>query len=128
MSNKQFARIGDGVVNLMYSLALLIAIGDIKKTKLPGYILAEALRASGLRLYLPSRQDRYKLSDAAEALIGYAWLTGAIEIKEAANLIASMINPKLSVKNNTSNVVSAFTLLIRNIIKELGIVEEKSKN
>ncbi|MBS7287713.1 MAG: hypothetical protein KIH01_02925 [Candidatus Freyarchaeota archaeon] len=120
--NKQFARIGDGVVNLVYSLALFTATGEVKGTKLPGYVLAAALKASGLRSRLSSRQDRYRLSDAAEALLGYAWLSGAIKIKDAANSVASLINPKLSFKDNVENIVSAFTLLIK---KAIDALEEK---
>lgn len=122
--NKQFARIGDGVANLIYSLALFTATGEVKGTKLPGHILATALKASGLRSRLPSRQDRYRLSDAAEALLGYAWLSGVIKIKDAANSVASLINPKLSLKDNVENVVLAFTLLIKKAVDEL----EEGKN
>lgn len=118
MLNKQYAKIGDGVSNLIYSLALFIATGEVKKTKLPGYILAAALKASGLRSYLPSRQDKYKLSDAAEALIGYAWLEGKIKIKEVAGSIASLINPKVPLKDNVENVVLGFTLLLKKVVDE----------
>ncbi|MBS7246816.1 MAG: hypothetical protein KIH04_00825 [Candidatus Freyarchaeota archaeon] len=118
--NKQYARIGDGVSNLIYSLALFTATGEVKKTKLPGSILATALKASGLRSRLPSRQDKYGLSDAAEALIGYAWLKGKIEIKDVAISIASLINSKVPLKDNFENLVLGFTLLLKKVVEELS--------
>ncbi len=102
-------------------------MGEVKGTKLPGHILASALKISGLRLYLPSRQNTHKLSDAAEALIGYAWLMGKIKIKEVASSIASFIDPNISLKDNTQNVISAFSSLLNKIMDELVMGELEFK-
>ncbi len=44
--------------------------------------MAEAIRKAGLRSFLPSRIDKHMLSDAAEALLVYAWLTNALTIEQ----------------------------------------------
>jgi len=52
-----------------------------------GTPLAEAVRKAGLRKLLPSRIDKHVLSDAAEALLVYAWLTKALTLNECVGAL-----------------------------------------
>ncbi|MEM3479443.1 MAG: ribonuclease III family protein, partial [Candidatus Bathyarchaeia archaeon] len=42
---------------------------------------------AGMRSLLPKRTDRHKQADAAEALMVFGWLSGAISIKEMLNIL-----------------------------------------
>ena len=53
---------------------------------------------------MPSRVTRHKLADAAEAILGYAWLQGFITINESINLLLKR-----------DEVVDAFTILLLEI-------------
>jgi hypothetical protein len=53
-----------------------------------GTALAEALRKAGLRQLLPSRIDKHVLSDAAEALLVYAWLKNLLTLEDSVETIA----------------------------------------
>ena len=84
----ELAALGDAYVNLVYSLALSSQRDKPVGKKTEGGILASALRKAGLRRLLPSRTDRHKQADAAEALIAYAWLTGNFSLGETVNILS----------------------------------------
>ena len=83
LADKPLAGLGDAYVNFAYSLALSIRTGKPCGKKVKGTPLAEAVRKAGLRELLPSRIDKHVLSDAAEALLVYAWLKDAITLEES---------------------------------------------
>jgi hypothetical protein len=87
LTDKQPAKLGDAYINLVYSLALSEREGRPDGTKVKGTILAEALRKAGLRKLLPSRIDKHVLSDAAEAVIVYAWLQNLFTLKESVEIL-----------------------------------------
>jgi len=87
LSNHKLAALGDAYVNFLYSLAISKKSGEPTGTKVDSRILAEALKKTGLREYLPSRTDRHKQADAAEALIVYTWLKGLITLEEAVKTL-----------------------------------------
>jgi hypothetical protein len=87
LRDKPLAALGDAYVNFVYSLALSRKSGKPRGKKVKGTPLAEAIRETGLRRFLPSRIDRHVLSDAAEALLVYAWLNDAITIEESVDAL-----------------------------------------
>ncbi len=89
--NESLAKLGDPLVNLIYSLARSKARGEPDGDKAPNKVLSEALSGAGLRDLASSRVDRHRLGDVAEAIIAFAWLQDEIEIKEAADILASSL-------------------------------------
>jgi len=85
--DQKLAALGDAYVNFVYSLALSKRKGEPVGAKVDSRLLAEALRKAGLRNLLPSRIDRHKQADAAEALIVYAWVRGAMTIEEGVSIL-----------------------------------------
>jgi hypothetical protein len=83
LTDKPLAALGDAYVNFVYSLALSRKAGKPRGKKVKGTPLAEAIREAGLRRFLPSRIDKHVLSDAAEALLVYAWLNEFITMEES---------------------------------------------
>jgi hypothetical protein len=92
LMDKPLAALGDAYVNFVYSLALSRKMGKPMGKKVKGTPLAEALRKAGLRQFLPSRIDKHVLSDAAEALLVYAWLNNFITIEQSIELLEKTEN------------------------------------
>lgn len=86
--SEDLAKLGDPLVNLIYSLAISKARGAPDGDKASNKVLSEALSAAGLRDLASSRVDRHRLGDVAEAIIVFAWLRDEIEIEEAAEILA----------------------------------------
>jgi hypothetical protein len=74
-------------VNFVYSLALSRKMGKPSGKKVKGAPLAEAVRKAGLRRSLPARIDKHVLSDAAEALLVYAWLNNFITLEQSVEAL-----------------------------------------
>lgn len=93
LTDQKLASLGDAYVNFAYSLALSSRKGKPLGTKVKGDTLAEALKKSGLREYLPARITRHILADAAEALIIYAWLNGYITLEDTVAILEEYDDP-----------------------------------
>jgi len=87
LADQKLAALGDAYVNFVYSLALSKRKGEPVGAKVDSRLLAEALKKAGLRNLLPSRIDRHKQADAAEALIVYAWVQDAMTIEEGVSIL-----------------------------------------
>jgi hypothetical protein len=87
LADQKLAALGDAYVNFIYSLALSKRKEEPVGVKVESRLLAEALKKAGLRNLLPSRIDRHKQADAAEALIVYAWIQGAMTIEEGVSIL-----------------------------------------
>jgi len=87
LMDQKLAALGDAYVNLIYSVALSKRKGEPTGAKVDNRLLAEALKKAGLRSFLPSRIDRHKQANAAEALIAYAWVRGSVTIEEGVSIL-----------------------------------------
>jgi len=87
LMDQKLAALGDAYVNLVYSVALSKRKGEPTGAKVDNRLLAEALKKAGLRSLLPSRIDRHKQADAAEALIVYAWIRGSMTMEEGVSIL-----------------------------------------
>ena len=87
LMDQKLAALGDAYVNLVYSVALSKRKGEPTGAKVDNRLLAEALKKAGLRSFLPSRIDRHKQADAAEALIVYAWVRGSMTMEEGVSIL-----------------------------------------
>jgi hypothetical protein len=87
LMDQKLAALGDAYVNFVYSVALSKRKGEPTGAKVDNRLLAEALKKAGLRSLLPSRIDRHKQADAAEALIVYAWVRGSMTMEEGVSIL-----------------------------------------
>jgi hypothetical protein len=108
LMNQKLAKLGDAYVNFLYSLAVSKKIGEPTGIKVKGLLLAEAFKKTGLRKFLPSRVDRHKQADAAEALIVYAWIIGRMTMEEGLRIL-----------EQTEDNVEAFSSLLRTAKKKI---------
>jgi molybdopterin biosynthesis enzyme len=110
LMDQKLASFGDAYVNFLYSLSLSKKKGEPVGTKVKGRLLADAFKKAGLRKFLPSRINRHKQADAAEALIVYAWMRGSVTMEEG-----------LKILEENENEIEAFSYLILTAKKKLGI-------
>jgi hypothetical protein len=110
LMNQKLAKLGDAYVNFLYSLALSNKKGEPTGTKVQGRLLADAFKKAGLRKFLPSRIDRHKQADAAEALIVYAWIRGSVTMEEGLEII-----------EQNEDKIEAFSLLLLTAKRKLDI-------
>jgi hypothetical protein len=87
LMDHKLAKLGDAYVNFLYSLALSKKNGEPTGIKVKGRLLSEAFKKADLRKFLPSRIDRHKQADAAEALIVYAWIQGDITLEQGIEIL-----------------------------------------
>ena len=107
--DQKLAKLGDAYVNFLYSLALSKKDGTPTGIKVKGRLLADAFKKAGLRDFLPSRIDRHKQADAAEALIVYAWIEGSITMEEG-----------LEILEQNEDSIEAFSDLLLSAKKKFG--------
>ena len=110
LMDQKLASLGDAYVNFLYSLALSKKKGEPTGTKVKGRLLAEAFKKAGLRKFLPSRIDRHKQADAAEALIVYAWIRGSMTMEEG-----------LKILEQNGDKVEVFSLLLLTTKRKLDL-------
>jgi hypothetical protein len=108
--DQKLAALGDAYVNFVYSVALSKRKGEPTGAKVDNRLLAEALKKAGLRSLLPSRIDRHKQADAAEALIVYAWVRGSMTMEEGVSIL-----------EQGEDTVDAFCSFLLTAMKKLGL-------
>ncbi|MGQ9721112.1 MAG: ribonuclease III family protein [Candidatus Jordarchaeum sp.] len=130
LNDKNLAKLGDNIANLLYSLIKSKLIGKPDGAKIPDTILAEAIRKAGLRKHLSARQNADSLGDAAEALIAYSWLKDHFDIKETAEQLISLIPERNIVNRKTEKEISIkiFTLLLQNLLERIESENKQKVN
>ncbi|MCS7364667.1 MAG: hypothetical protein NDF54_04435 [archaeon GB-1867-035] len=115
--NRDLAKLGDSLVNFIYSAAKSRILGRFYGERVSNKVLSEALCRAGLRGKLPLRSDVHVRGNAAEALIAYAWVNGFLSVDEAIVFLSS----NLRISENTGRsgefeaAVNAFTGLLKHI-------------
>jgi len=112
--DKDLASLGDSYVNFVYSLAMSQKLKRPVGAKVDNQILAEAVTKSGLRRFLPHRVDRHARGDAAEALLGYAWLENLLELENCTEVLS-----------REDDAAEAFASLIKGVLRKLGVAADE---
>ena len=126
-TDKGLAKLGDGIVNLTYSIAKSIYLtknspnNKILRTgvKVSKTILATALKNANMKNFAKTRADAHDFADTAEALVAYLWLSKKISLDEIINYLWKNLTGDLNIRNEEiKSATEAFTNLL-NHIKEL---------
>ena len=127
-TDKGLAKLGDGIVNLSYSVAKSIYLtknnsnNTISRTglKVSKRILANAIKNAEMRNFAKNRADSHDLADTVEALVAYVWLSNNITLKEIIDLLNENLAGNLyNRQEEINNATIAFTELLNNIKKFL---------
>jgi hypothetical protein len=120
-TDKGLAKIGDGIVNLAYSVAKSIYLTNnnphnyVVRTgkKVSKKILETALKNANMKNYAKLRADAHDLADTVEALIAYVWISDKMTLKEIINLLVENLSGDLYNRNEEiKNATIAFTNLL----------------
>ena len=123
-TDKGLAKIGDGIVNLTYSLAKSIYLTKDNKyhrsiltgLKVSKKILSEALKKADMKKFSKSRADAHDLADTVEALIAYVWFCDKMTIEDIVNFLSDSLSGDLNNRSEEiQNATKAFTKLLIHI-------------
>ncbi len=109
-TDKGLAKIGDGIVNLAYSIAKSIYLtensSNILRTgiKVNKTILSNALKNAGMKNFAKNRADAHDLANTVEAIIAYVYLNNKMTLNEIIDFL----------KDNLSGDIQSRTLEIKN--------------
>jgi len=123
-TDKGLAKIGDGIVNLTYSVAKSIVLTRNNKNnnsirtgiKVSKIILANALKEADMKRFAKSRADAHDLADTVEALIAYIWFIKKMTIEDIINFLVSSLNGNLTVRREE---IQNATIAFRNLLIEM---------
>jgi hypothetical protein len=123
-TDKGLAKIGDGIVNLTYSIAKSIVLTRNSKNnksirtgvKVSKVILANALKEADMKSFAKTRADAHDLADTVEALIAYIWFIKKMTIEDITNFLVDFLNGNLTVR---SEEIKNATIAFRNLLLEI---------
>ncbi|MFX0038254.1 MAG: ribonuclease III family protein [Promethearchaeota archaeon] len=127
-TDKGLAKIGDGVINLAYSVAKSIYLtksnlnNNVVRTgkKVSKRILEIALKNADMKNFARLRADAHDLADTVEALIAYVWICNKMTLNEIINFLVENLSGDLYNRNEEiKNATTAFTNLLIYIKKFL---------
>lgn len=108
--DKDLAKIGDALVNFIFSLAVSNTMKQPQNIRVSSLTLSTALKKSGLRELLPHRIDRHDQANAVEALVMYAWITKIFSLSELLKILES----------EAQNPIEAFSKVLLEIIQAIN--------
>jgi hypothetical protein len=129
-TDKGLAKIGDGVVNLSYSLAKSIYLTQNSKTnniirtgiKVSKNILAEALKLANMKEFAKSRADAHDMADTVEALVAFIYLNNSMSMNDITNhLLEDLSGNLLNRQEEIESARKAFTSLLKEMKKYLPL-------
>jgi len=92
MNDKGLAKLGDNLVNFIYSLAKSVVLGQTTGEKVRDSVLARAIRATEINSHFSRRTDAGRAADAYEAIMAYLWLSGKLAIQEAVKSLTETLD------------------------------------
>jgi len=127
-TDKGLAKIGDGIVNLAYSIAKSVFLTNNNKNnaivrtgiKVSKDILSNALKKADLKDYAKNRADAHDMADTVEAIVAYVWLKNEIELNEIVDILTKTLSGDLfDRREEIESAIDAFTELLMHIRKYL---------
>ncbi len=124
LSNKEFAKFGDSIVNFIYNAAIYESTRILKGVKVWDSSLAQACRNSLLREFVGTRKNAGDIGDAVEAFIAYTYLKNKNVIGDMIMILSKSINQNKTLLQDQEKELCAisFTFLINILCEKLGIV------
>ncbi len=121
MNDKGLAKVGDNLINFIYSLAKSVVLGQTTGEKVRDSILARAIRATSVYRHISRRTDAGRAADAYEAIMAYLWMTGKITIPQAVESLTKTlhIDSKTSRKKEGEVAALSFQYLLEQHIDSL---------
>ena len=120
-TDKGLAKIGDGIVNLAYSVAKSIYLTRNNSNKeavrtglkVSKKILSNALKNANMKNFAKNRADAHDLANTVEAIVAYVWLSNKMSLKEIIDFLTENFSGTLQGRiDEINNAINAFTNLL----------------
>ncbi|MHA1596631.1 MAG: ribonuclease III family protein [Candidatus Asgardarchaeia archaeon] len=96
---KSMAKLGDPLVNLIFSLTKSLIYNKASGSKVKGRCLSRAIEKANIRKFFPKRLDSHDIGDFLEAIVATLWLDGVFDLKELCTYLSNEIKSKFNVEN-----------------------------
>lgn len=120
VEDKNLSKLGDTLLNFLYSLSLSVSHGTPEGRKIPNRILAKAISGSRHSSMIPRRSDKHRKGDVVESIFAYAWLRGELNIRESIDFLHSITGDDFT----TEEYAVALGQLLDKTLNEMGIPED----
>jgi len=130
-TDRGLAKIGDGIVNLSYSLAKSIYLTQNSKNKnisrtgvkVSKKILAEALKAANMKEFARNRADAHDMADSVEAIVAFVYLDDLMSIEDITSYLLKQLSGNLlNRQEEIESARKAFTSLLNEMKQYLPLV------
>ena len=123
LSDSNFAKFGDSLVNFIYNASILESTNQLQGVKVWDQCLAEACRNSPLRIFAGSRKSAGELGDAVEAFLGYLYVKNKLVLSDMIAVLTRYIsqNTYLLKKDEKKLCSEAFSHLLNNLCEKNNI-------
>lgn len=127
-TDKGLAKIGDGIVNLAYSVAKSIYLTNNNQNdkiirtgkKVGKIILGSALKNADMKRFAKTRANAHDLADTVEAILAYMWLSNKMTLSDIINFLVDNLSGDLYNRaEEIEKATIAFTNLLKYIKKSL---------
>lgn len=127
-TDKGLAKIGDGIVNLAYSVAKSIYLtkkdttDNITRTgdKVSKKVLAKALKDANMKDFAKNRANSHDMANTVEAIIAYLWLNDKISIHKLIYLLITNLSGNITHRiKEVDNAAYAFTQVLLSVKQNL---------
>ncbi len=126
IKNKAYSKVGDGLANLVYSLAKARASHELRgdivvagTPKVSAVILKGAwvLARDNVKQDLHVRGDAHAIADAVEAIVAYGWINGLVTLEDAVLLVSKKLIESRPAK--TRDEINAFSAGFADVIVKI---------
>ena len=117
-TDKGLAKLGDSLVNFVFSLALSEYLDRPTGERVPNASLSIALELAGLRSVVPPRTDKHGKGDIAEAIFAYAWLEGKMTVEEAVEILKANFTEDITHFSRRKEAIGKAFAEVFRVIKE----------
>jgi len=111
--NKGNAKLGDGFVNIIFSIAKTLCQQKATGLKVADSVLSMAYRKSKLSKHLKLKGNKDILGDKVEALLLWTWLNDHMDIVKMTSILRDNLDPAFLKHHEMEKIasVTAFTAL-----------------
>ncbi len=109
--NQGNAKLGDGFVNFLFSLAKSLCQQRTTGLKVPDIVLSEAYRQSNLGKHVKLKGNKDILGDKVEALLLWTWLSDYMDLMEMTAILRDNLDPS-SLKHHETEKISSITAFV----------------